>query len=74
MRHSLDVISERVDKNTEELKKIDRCMFGRNGSGGGFMGEHEVVKNNLKWIKWLLSIQIPVLLGILAVVVENLIK
>ena len=71
---TLEIVSERVTKNTEEIRKIDRCLFGRNGSGGGFMGEHEVVKNNLKWIKWLLSFQIPVLLGILAVVIENLLK
>ena len=71
---NLEVIEEKVNRNTEHLAKVDRCLFGRNGDGGGFMGEHEVVKNNLRWIKWLLGIQIPVLLGILVIVVENLLK
>jgi len=60
---SIEIIEERTDKNTEEIKKIYRCLFGANGSGGGLMAEHEVVKNNLRWIKYLLTINLSVLIG-----------
>ena len=66
----IQLLEERMKQCVEKIEKIDRYVFGRNGDPG-LKGEHEVVKNNLRWIKWLLGIQLPMVLGILIAVVTK---
>ena len=63
MGTSIEVIDDRTNKNTENIGKIYKCLFGTNGSGGGIVGEIKEVKTNFGWIKWLLVIQIGGLIG-----------
>ena len=67
---NIDVIDERTNVNTCEVKKIKSCLFGANGKGGGVMAaisENKSAikenKTNIGWVKWLIVINTMALVG-----------
>lgn len=57
------IIEEKTLANEKNINKIFKCLFGSNGSSGGLVSEMKVMKSNLKWVCWLLGIQIVALVG-----------
>lgn len=57
------IIEEKTMANEKNICKIFKCLFGSNGSTGGLVSEMKVMKSNIKWISWLLGIQIIALVG-----------
>ena len=62
MGTSIEVIDDRTNKNTGDITKIFKVLFG-NGSGGGIVSDVKSVKTNLSWIKWLVTLNITVVVG-----------
>jgi len=67
---SLEIVDERTNVNTKDITKIFKTLHGGNGGTGGLVkkiGDCEMemkgIKTNLVWIKGLLMILIPTILG-----------
>ena len=68
---SLDVIDERTNKNTENVDKIFKCLFGSNSSGG-VVGDMKTVKTNIAWFKWLAILMVTTNVSILIIIIRLL--
>ena len=64
---SIDVISDRTDKNSFDIVKIFKVLFG-NGKCG-LVSEVQVIKTKLALIVWLVGIQLSATIGVFVKIV-----
>lgn len=73
---SLEIVNERTNENTNDIKKLFKCIWGSNGTKSGVQyelgtmrGEMRELKTNLAWIKGLLILLTSSSIGVFVKVI-----